>query len=130
VPQFRVPGDTSRRLLQQYARFMAATHPHPHTGVGVCGVKVYRVVHAMVSPADFAAGRSPLDPTVYLPYYQGEFDAEGNLKGPRDPFLYWLLPILRVDEAGGPGGPGQPAPPVVRDFVAIHAGSDHRGDEE
>jgi hypothetical protein len=126
VPQFRVPGDTSRRLLQNYARFLAATHPHPDPAVGVRGVKVYRIVHAMSSPADFAAGRSPLDPTLYLPYYQGEFDREGNLKNPGDPFLYWLLPILRADE-GGPAvasGSGRSATLVVRDFVAIHAGSD------
>jgi hypothetical protein len=130
VPQFRAPGDTSRRLLQNYARYMAAHHPHADPGVGAHGVKVYRVVHTMPAPADFAAGRSPLDPTLYLPYYQGEFDREGNLKDPGDPFLYWLLPILRIDVAPGFGGTAPSATPVVRDYVAIHAGSDHGRDEQ
>src|SRR5262249_48951425 len=62
VPQFRAPGDTSRRLLQCYARFVASSYPHANPAVGVRGVKVYRIVHAMVRPADFAAGRLPLDP--------------------------------------------------------------------
>jgi hypothetical protein len=122
VAQYRVPNDTSRRLLQCCARFVATHHPHADPAVGVRGVKVYRVVHAMLQPGAFAAGQSPCDPTLYLPYYQGEFDRDGNLKDPNDPLLYWLIPILKIQQPAG----GE----VVCDFLAIHAGSEHGREEE
>ena len=38
-------------------------------------------------------GMSPYNPTLYLPYFQGEFDGHGRLVDPTDPLLYWLVPI-------------------------------------
>jgi hypothetical protein len=38
-------------------------------------------------------GISPYHPSLYQPYYLGEFDSEGNLLKMNDPLLYWLLPI-------------------------------------
>jgi hypothetical protein len=43
-----------------------------------------------------AAGKDPYLPTRYLPYFQGEFDPEGNLLDPKDPFLYWYVPMVVV----------------------------------
>jgi hypothetical protein len=133
LPQFRVPTDTGRQMLQSFARHVYRAYAHADPQVTVAGVKVYRVVHTMLPPGRFAAGVSPLEPTLYLPYYQGEFDREGNLKHPDDPFLYWLIPILRVE-------PGEDtvllglAPFIdrrlpargggeIRDYVQIHAQS-------
>lgn len=111
TPQYRVPGDSSRRMLRSYARYFALAHPHDDPAVPVTGVKIYRVVHAMIQPGAFVTGVEPTDPVLYLPYYQGEYDRAGNLKDPADPFLYWLVPILR------PAGPGS----EVRDFLELHA---------
>jgi hypothetical protein len=130
LPQYRVPVDHSRHLLQGYARFVARTYRHENAAVEVEGVKVYRVVHAMPQARDVAGGMGPLDPELFLPYYQGEFDQDGNLKDPNDPYLYWLIPILKVEQTPPPAGarPGLPAGPArpgagakVRDFVEIHA---------
>ena len=62
----------------------------------------------------FPGGRDPLDPTLYSAFYEGEYDPEGNLKRSslliqrnaegreigriQDPFLYWLIPIVRMPE--------------------------------
>jgi hypothetical protein len=107
--QFREPLPYSKRMLQTYARHVAHAYPHPaDPGVEVTGVKVYRVVHQIILPQPFSEGMEPYDPTLYLPYYQGEYAKDGTLKDPHefhpdgslkklgDPFLYWLLPILKV----------------------------------
>jgi hypothetical protein len=117
VPQYRVPIDNAVRLLQSYARFAARAHSHADPGVAVTGVKVYRVVHGIIPPGDFARGREPTDPTLYLPYFQGEFDGDGTLKDPTDPYLYWLIPILRSKHG-------------VLDSVELHAGSTPLGESE
>jgi hypothetical protein len=123
VLQHRVPVEYARQLLQSYARFVAGRHPHPNPAVGVTGVKVYRVVHGLVAPGAFAAGLDPADPTLYSPYYQGEFDRDGNLKDPADPFLYWLIPILKA-KAPGSSGEGE-----VLNYVGVHSAPRH-GKEE
>jgi hypothetical protein len=121
VPQYRVPTDNAQRLLGSYAHFVAGAYPHADPGISVASVKVYRVVHGLVPPGDFADGRDPRDPTLYQPYYQGEFDRDGNLIHPNDPFLYWLLPVLRVQG---------PAREELLNLVALHAGSDPWEDEQ
>jgi hypothetical protein len=127
--QLREPNSYSQRMVQTYARHVAHAYPHlesPETPV--VGVKVYRVVHSIPGARDFANGLEPLDETLYLPYYQGEFDSEGNLKEPTDPFLYWLIPILKEEKPSafraGVGAPRKPDPRnyVVKDYVKIHAG--------
>jgi hypothetical protein len=30
---------------------------------------------------------------TYQPYFQGDYDRDGNLVNPDDPFLFWLIPI-------------------------------------
>ena len=58
-------------------------------------VKLYRVQHRIM-PAEFLAnGGDPRDWTLYLPYYMGRYNQDGQLLDPNDPFMYWLLPILR-----------------------------------
>jgi hypothetical protein len=40
-------------------------------------------------------GRDPYNASLYLPFYQGEYDKNGKLKDPTDPMLFWLVPIVQ-----------------------------------
>jgi hypothetical protein len=117
VAQFRPPNTFSQHWIAAYARHVAHFYPHPdgHPDLGAEGVKVYRVLHRLPNADDCARETDFYDETTYWPYYQGEFDKEGNLKlfpqidrngepqrGPdgqpildTDPLLYWLIPIAR-----------------------------------
>jgi hypothetical protein len=96
--QYSEPNDLAKKLLGSYARHVALTSPHPkYPQVPVVNVRVYRVTHQLISPGDLANGKDPLDPTTYLVYYMGKFDTKGELQDPKDPFLYWYLPIAVVD---------------------------------
>ncbi|MCS6850406.1 MAG: hypothetical protein NZ700_04470 [Gemmataceae bacterium] len=94
--QYKVPTEIARRTIASYARHIARHSPHPHDPeLPVVGVKMYRVVHNMMRPAEFL--RPDVDPLakfLFVPYYLGEFDADGNLKDPNDPLLYWMIPIV------------------------------------
>jgi hypothetical protein len=95
--QYREPQPYSKKMIAAYARHVARNYPNPdNREATVEGVKVYRVVHSILSPEQMDAGYRPQDPILYLPYYQGEFDKDGTLKDPKDPFLYWLIPIIWV----------------------------------
>ncbi len=103
--QYRVPtSGTSRYMIPSYARHIAAEYSSP--GRRVLSVKLLRVEHRVIPPAQFLPqrdpetglkrdeGGSPYDPTTYRPYYLGEYNAAGELVNPTDPMLYWLLPIV------------------------------------
>lgn len=93
----------SRFMVAAYARHVAHAYPsEQHPGAAVTGVKVYRVVRAIIVPPQMVAGMSPADLTLLQPYYQGEFDEDGNLKDPNDPFLYWHIPIMYYPERSLP----------------------------
>jgi hypothetical protein len=116
--QYREPLAYSKLMLSSYARHVAQTWPtsEKHPDAPLEGVKVYRVVHEMLLPGQINQGARASDPTLYTPYYQGEFDRDGNLldgdfhpasvNGQPDPaagapqhrshFLYWLIPVMRV----------------------------------
>lgn len=129
VFQFREPNFYSKWMLRSYARHVAYTYPHlekPDTQV--TAVKIYRIVHSIPLAKDFANDQDPLDETLYLPYYQGEYDSQGNLKDPHDPFLYWLIPIVREEKPTtfrvGIGTPRKSDPRYyeLKDYVKLHAG--------
>jgi hypothetical protein len=103
--QFRVPLPFSKRMLETYARHVARTVKHPtDTTIAVVGVRIYRVVHQILTPKEMASGEDPTDLIHYYPYYQGEFTLDGRLKDPADPYLYWLIPIVKVPVPVGGGG--------------------------
>ena len=66
-----------------------------------------------------------------MPYFLGEFDEEGTLLHPKDPFLYWYLPVVRVSrQLSGRRAAGLPVvnvrvdPPkysVLLDCLEMHA---------
>ncbi len=119
--QVIIPNEGSRRLLSSYARFVAhkyAKHPE-HENWTFKSVKVYRVIHSIATVEWFVHRYSPSDPTLYRPFYMGNYNVAGDLLdakwGPNDdPYLYWLLPILRTD----PNDPNS----EIRDFCRRHAG--------
>jgi hypothetical protein len=88
-------------MLSCYARHVAQNYPSAENpDATVEGVKIYRVIHSLLSPSQMAAGFRPDDPTTYAPFYQGDFDRDGRLKNAQDPFLYWLIPIVREPKEG------------------------------
>jgi hypothetical protein len=107
--------------LASYARFVANKYgKHPeHEDWTFKSVKVYRVIHSIPTVEWFVHHFSPSDPTLYRPFYMGSYNAAGDLLdakwGPTDdPYLYWLVPILRTD----PNDPNS----EIKDFCRRHAG--------
>jgi hypothetical protein len=86
-------------FLSSYVRHVAHHYPsETHPGAKVFRVKVYRVMHSAVEPDEWAKGQRPDDLTLYRPYYQGEYTPDGRpTTSSDDPFLFWLIPILRVE---------------------------------
>ena len=132
--QFREPNTFAKKMIQNYTRHVAQVHSAPHPGAPgkVVKVRLYRVIHEILEARALANGDHPLDLYTYRPYYQGEFDAEGNLLNPNDPMLYWLVPIIRKDDRLG-WVQGDPAALVrvsaggreyeVYDYLKVHAGN-------
>jgi hypothetical protein len=110
--QYEPPVLGVKNILESYARHACRT-PHPeHPEWRVRRVKVYRVIHIIPPDTLYLHGADPRDPEFYRPYYVGDFDPDGMLLNPTDPFLYWLMPIFR-DLAGN-----------VHDYARRHAGDD------
>ncbi len=121
--QYRVPDPmASRYLLPSYARHVA--HALSGPGRRVVNVKLYRLEHRVVPPEYFAGvGRftriDPFHPTTYRAYFLGDYQPDGTLVNPRDPLLYWLIPVLPK-----PGGaaPGDKNHVDYDDYLSKHAG--------
>src|SRR5947209_7385272 len=101
--QRMMPSDlVTRHVLPSYVRHLAAAHKRP--GWEIKGIKVYRATHTIITLDQFVGfdaqtntrvrPRSPYNPILYMAYFQGDFDTQGNLKDPTDPMLYWLCPII------------------------------------
>lgn len=144
--QYRPLLAANQYLMSSYVRYVARnfkSETNPDSPVR--RIRVYRVIHHWATPGALAEGVDPNDPTLKWPYYQGEFDPNGNrlselpvfdangqLMNPKsaDPFLYWMIPILYT-KGGKPDGaplfvrPDRPSPPGddygVVDYTEIHA---------
>lgn len=105
----------------------------------VTGMKMFRVEHRIIESQQFLEydnpefarlkernpqmqlpgpvhkdGLSPYHPAMYYPYYMGDFAADGNLKDPNDPLLYWLTPVQYL--------PNQPLDkPDYKDWMSEYA---------
>jgi hypothetical protein len=125
VAQYREPTAYSKRMLETYTRFIARHTPHPaDKEKKVIGVKVYRVLHVIISPNDVRLRVDPDDPTNYYPFYHGEYTPDGVLKNPDDPFLYWLVPIVKTTQlqaGAGRAANRQDQEEVIIDYCAMHA---------
>jgi hypothetical protein len=166
--QYVQPSPFAKLWIEAYVRHVARFYPcEEDPDLSVTGVKVYRVVHKLPQPWELARARAEAppdadpyavlhdhlyDPTSYLPFFQGEFDKDGNLKKyydvgldgkpteDQDPFLYWLIPIQKVPKQ-------KAAPPKfdpfwaqyrprekaetqeydVKNYLLIHAGDEDAG---
>jgi uncharacterized membrane protein HdeD (DUF308 family) len=97
LQQYSEPQEIAKRLLASYARHIAHTASDPSDPKNpVKAVRVYRVIHQLISAREFGEGINPLDETTFTPFYMGKYDTEGHLLDPKDPFLYWQVPIVRV----------------------------------
>jgi hypothetical protein len=91
--QYLKLGAYQRQMTASFARYVARHYQSKkHTEAPVKSVKVYRVTHIIVEGPDMADKLDPNFPNMFWPYYHGEFDRDGNLLDPDDPFLYWLIP--------------------------------------
>lgn len=138
VMQYKEPNAYAKKWVASYARHVARAFKHKDKPEKeVAGVKVYLATHVIVPQNEFAATPDFFDPTLYLPYYMGEFDKDGTIKPTcrrtefnsdgmmvdifRDPFLYTLIPILRGDRPGREG--------KIINYMKIHAGDEEEGDQ-
>jgi hypothetical protein len=142
--QYREPNDIGKRWIQVYVRHVASTYHHQSKpNLKVTGVKVYRVIHRIILPGQIVEGMKPDDKTLYSPFYMGEFDANGDMKPTghtvqivtmtgevvkidRDPFLYWLIPIMRPIKDLKPFN--VKLQEKVKNYVLVHAGDVDEGD--
>jgi hypothetical protein len=98
---YQHPTPEGMLLLSSYARCLLR-QPHPNDAdAKPLAVRIYRVQHRILPAEALANGADPRDWIFFLPYYMGKYDTEGRLLDPQDPFLFWLLPILREN----PGDP-------------------------
>jgi hypothetical protein len=122
--QYRPPLDHCRKLVEEYARFIAHRYQSENPNVKVTGVKVYHVLHTMLDPQEMVDRKlHPTDGWTYLAYYQGEFTPEGNLKDPTDPFLYWLIPHYR--QVQPVFDPRYPESPIMIREVTVNGMAEH-----
>jgi hypothetical protein len=129
--QYREPNMISKKTIESYARHVGMTyHSDAHPDVPVKSVKIYRVVHMIVAPEQLAHDLDSDDPTNFTPYFQGEFDREGNMISKLDdPFLYWLIPILREPKESRKPAAAKPNQPAawnpddleIVDYCKLHA---------
>ena len=116
VQNFQQPTAAGRQLLESFARHvLSLPPPKEYPGAKPKSVKIYRVWHLTCTAQDLNKGLDPHDWTYYIPYYVGQFDPQGNLLDPEDPFLYWALPILRDYRTG-----------EIRCYLFKHSGDDNR----
>ena len=121
MQQLQIPDKLSKRRISSYARFVARKfEKNPDdlmANMKVKSVKVYRVIHAIAPASILVNGIAPTDPELYRPYYVGHFDPDGKLIEDNDPYLYWLVPILRKD--------GNDPMSDIEDYCRLHAGDSH-----
>lgn len=129
--QFRRPDGQPQALLRSYARHVLSKAELSADGKLVFkswfgrdarasdrwkakSVKLYYVTHAFLAPETYRMGvDEPWDPHTYRGFFLGEFDVDGNLLSGHDPFLYWMLPVIRET---------QERDSVYRDYIRRHAG--------
>lgn len=130
VGQYRPLTMSSKKILESYARFLAQNFTRPDTPIK--SIKVYRVTHTILHPGLFAQGTEPNDPTLYMPFFLGEFDRTGELKNAEDPYLYWFIPVLGPENVAvtsmlnlqdNPRRALSEPNVKVRDYLQRHAGS-------
>jgi hypothetical protein len=115
----RVPQDlVVRQVLPSYARHFAAEYARP--GKEVHSIKIYRALHTIINVSQYrgfdmnlgqkAMATDVYMPSLYLPYFQGEFDTKGHLMDSTDPLLYWVAHIYNDPKLN------QPMPETLEEY--------------
>jgi hypothetical protein len=116
--QFQLPTAYTKLVLASYARRVAHSIPHATDPARhPVSVKLYRLSHAFLPPQAVALGKDPLDKYFYLPFFMGEYDADGQLMNPDDPYLYWVIPSMGIHLGQNP----QDVDPYYFEFIERHA---------
>jgi hypothetical protein len=119
--QYREPNILAKDMTASYAQYVANHyHSQKDPDLKVTTVKVYKVIHIIVNGDSLAEGIEPWDPTLYLPYYHGEFDREGNMVDRESPFLYWLIHTEQKAKPETPARyltPGKRPPSKYLDYI-------------
>lgn len=124
--QYRLPNsDVMRYLLPSYASHVILYHTPDVQTAARTTVKIYRLEHRTLRVETFAARQpdgsyaSPFHPTTYLPFFMGEFDANGELIHPQDELLNWLVPVIPREPR--PNDPDDPYRKTYLDYMSVHA---------
>lgn len=131
--QFRMPDENSRQFIRSYARHIAHTYGSGRPGVPVKSIKIYLTQHRLLSQDQYAGKdpkmSDPYDKASYLPFFVGEYDADGKMLNPLDPMLYWLVPIIKVPKYNEQTGAAIAGAAEYKNYVYIHAGKDPFAEE-
>jgi hypothetical protein len=101
--QFREPSPLAKEYLQSYAKYVCrSARSSRNPDAKVKSVKIYRLTHQLISPAELTSGLSPRDPTKYWAFFFGEYayhpesseptkvvELKTNLDPRDDPLLHW-----------------------------------------
>ena len=124
--QYYQPSLFARQLLESFSKHLASRPPPAdRPNWKFKSVKIYRVTHIIPQAPlpnvthPLAQEFNPQDPELYRPIYMGAFDMNGKglddyQSAKPDPFLYWMLPILRDEPFKSDS--------VIRDYARRHAG--------
>jgi hypothetical protein len=97
---FVEPTPTSKRWLASYVRHVARTYQDRSAPeLPARAIRVYIVSHVPVEPNHVAEGVNLWEDRFFVAYYQGEFDRDGSLIDPADPYLYWSLPAQLLPDS-------------------------------
>ena len=94
--QYWPQSESSRLfLLPSYARHIASRREfqHPNGATPVTSIRVYLVEHRILRPERFSRS-DPFGLDTYLPYFLGEYGADGSPTHADDDMMFWLVPIF------------------------------------
>lgn len=111
--QFAPLTESAWPKMREYIRHVARSSSHPERpDLGIDSIKVYRGIHFTMEPSGILNGWEPSDPSLIAAFFLGAFDEHGNdvpyverspegmlIRG-RDPFRFWVIPILKRDRSG------------------------------
>ncbi|MEZ6139322.1 MAG: hypothetical protein R3B84_02015 [Zavarzinella sp.] len=141
ISEYRHPPEHIPHLVvPSFTKHIARSPRYQLPGMKIVSMKVYRVEHSIPDVHEFRGRKvepegtiiqpHPYYPGSFLPFYLGEYSADGRLINPEDPMLYWLVPIFprpdRVFEAQKRDITDDEYSDYYIDVVTIHAGADHR----
>lgn len=116
--QYRMPSlITYRYLLPSYAQHIIHEEVD-RDKMEDTTVMIYQLVHRTMNVQEARAGVAPFAPGAYRAFYLGEYNVHGELVNPRDPMLYWHVPVY----ARQPGYFTDENPEKFEDYLSRHAG--------